>query len=69
MLEAAAKQQLQQHMNQWKKHLLTVFNKITPDDVNFDMASLQLRQVQLDITEVAIRLNGLASGQIMLEFR
>jgi len=69
VLEAAANQQLQQRMNQWKERLLTVFNNITPDNVNLDMASLQLRQVQLNIIDDAIRLNGQASGQIMLEFR
>ena len=69
VLEAAVNQQLQQRMNQWKERLLTVFNNITPDNVNLDMASLQLRQVQLNIIDDAIRLNGQASGQIMLEFR
>jgi hypothetical protein len=68
-LEAAANQQLQQRMNQWKAHLLTLFEKIAPDDVKLDMASLQLRQVRLSMTEDAIRLDGLASGHIMLDFR
>ena len=69
LLVAAANQQLQQRMNQWKGHLQALFEKITPDDVKFDMASLQLRQVLLDMTEDAVRLNGLASGHIMLEFK
>jgi len=69
VLEAAANQQLQRRMNQWKEHLLTVFSTITPDDVELDMTSLQLREVQLRMGEDAVRLNGLASGHIMLDFR
>jgi len=69
VLEAAANQQLQQRMSQWKEHLLTVFDKITPDDMQLDMKSLQLHQVQLSMAEDAIRLNGLASGHIRLDFR
>ena len=69
VLEAAANQQLQQRMNQWKAYLLTVFDKITADDATLDMTSLQLRQVQLSMAEDAIRLNGLASGHIRLDFR
>jgi hypothetical protein len=69
VLEAAANQQLQQRMSQWKEHLLTVFDKITPDDMQLELASLQLRQVQLSMAEDAIRLNGLASGHIRLDFR
>jgi hypothetical protein len=68
VLEAAANQQLQQRMKQWKEYLLPVFDKITPDDVKLELASLQLRQVQLSMAEDAIRLNGLASGHIMLDF-
>jgi len=69
VLEAAANQQLQQRMNQWKAYLLTVFDKITADDATLDMTSLQLRQVQLSMAEDAIRLNGLASGHIVLDIR
>ena len=68
VLEAAANQQLQQRMNQWKEQLLTVFDKIMPDDAELDMTSLQLGQVQLNMAEDAVRLNGLASGYIMLDF-
>ena len=69
VLEAAANQQLQQRMNQWKEQLLTVFDKITPKYARLDLTSLQLRQVRLSMAEDAVRLNGLASGHIMLDFR
>jgi len=69
VLEVAANQQLQQRMKQWKGYLLTAFDKITPDDVKLGLASLQLGQVQLSMTEDAIRLNGLVSGHIMFDFR
>jgi hypothetical protein len=69
VLEAAANEQLQQRMKQWKEQLLTVFDKITPDDVKLDMTSLQLSQVQFSVAEGTIRLNGLASGYIRFDFR
>lgn len=68
VLEAAANQQLLQRMKQWKAQLLAVFEKIAPDNSTLDMTSLQLRQVQLSMAEDAIRLNGLASGHIKLDF-
>jgi hypothetical protein len=69
VLEAAANQQLQQRMNQWKQQLLSVFDEITAHDVKLDMTSLQLRQLQLSMAEDALRLNGLVSGHIVLDFR
>jgi hypothetical protein len=46
-----------------------VFDKITPKYARLDLTSLQLRQVRLSMAEDAVRLNGLASGHIMLDFR
>jgi len=68
-LEAAANEQLQQRMAQWKERLLTVLDKILPEDVKLDMGSLQLSQVNLEMEESGIRLNGLATGHIAVEFR
>jgi hypothetical protein len=58
-----------ERMNQWKEQLLTVFHNITADDMKLELASLRLSQLQLSMVEDAIRLNGLASGHIMLELR
>ena len=69
LLETAANRELEQRMGQGRQQLQSLFEKITPDDVRLDMASLKLRQVQLDMGEEAIRLNGLASGHVALEFR
>ena len=56
-------------MAQWKERLLTVLDKILPEDVKLDMGSLQLSQVNLEMEESGIRLNGLATGHIAVEFR
>ena len=64
-----ANQQLQQRMAQWREQLLTVFQSIMPEDVKLDMASLQLSQVDLEMEGQGIRLNGLATGHIRVEFR
>ena len=69
LLELVANQQLQRRMNQWKQSLLTVFEKITPAHATLDISSLQLRDVQLGMAEDAIRMNGVASGYIMLDFQ
>jgi hypothetical protein len=69
LLMSAANQQLQQRMNQWKGNLQALFDRITPADMKLDMASLQLRQVDIDMTTESVRLNGLASGRIVLEFQ
>jgi len=69
VLETAANQQLQQRIKQWKEQLLNVFDKITADDVKLELASLPLHQVQLSMAEDGIRLNGLASGYVMLDLR
>ncbi|HUT41739.1 MAG TPA: DUF4403 family protein, partial [Gammaproteobacteria bacterium] len=69
LLTDAANQQLQQRMDQWKKRLQALLDRIAPDDVTLDMASLQLHQVALDMTTEAVRLNGQVSGRIMLEFQ
>jgi hypothetical protein len=68
-LEAAANQQLQQHMAQWKNLLLAVFERVVPDDLALDLASLQLSRVRLDMQERGISLNGLANGHIVIAFR
>ena len=68
-LEAAANQQLQQRMAEWKDRLLAVFDTIIPEDVKLDMGSLQLSQMDLEIVDHGIRLNGLATGHIAVEFR
>ena len=69
LLEAAANQELEQRMGQGRQQLQSLFEKITPDDVRLDMASLRLHQVRLDMGKDAIRLHGLASGHVALEFR
>jgi hypothetical protein len=68
-LEAAANEQLQQHMAQWKERLLAAFDTIIPEDVKLDMGSLQLSQMDVEIVDQGIRLNGLATGHIAVEFR
>jgi hypothetical protein len=68
-LEAAANQQLQHGMGQWRERLLAVLDKIIPEDLKLDMGSLRLSQVDLEMEERGIRLNGLATGHITVEFR
>lgn len=68
-LEAAANQQLQQRMAQWKEQLVTVLDRIMPAGVKLDMASLQLSQVDLALEEHGITLIGLATGHTQVEFR
>ena len=68
-LEAAANQQLQQRMAQWKEQLVTVLDRIMPAGVKLDMASLQLSQVDLALEEHGISLSGLATGHTQVEFR
>jgi hypothetical protein len=67
-LETAANQQLQERTQQWKQRLLTVLDKIMPDEVELDMSAVQLRQMQVSMAEDAIRLSGLASGHIRIYF-
>ena len=56
-------------MDRAKDRLQALFNSITPAQVKLDMGSLQFRQVVVDMTPDAIRLNGLALGNITLEFQ
>jgi hypothetical protein len=69
LLTDTANQQLQQRMHRWQERLQILFNRLTPDDVQLDMTSLQLRQAVLDMTAAAIRLNAHASGDLRLVFR
>jgi hypothetical protein len=69
LLEAAANRHLKQYMEQGRQRLYALFEKIAPEGVKVDMTTLKLHQVQLDLAEEAIRLHGLASGQIELVFR
>lgn len=68
-LEAAANQQLQQRMADWKERLVSVFDQVVPDEVTLELASLQLRQGQVEVEEGGIRLRGLATGHVQVEFR
>jgi hypothetical protein len=67
-LETAANQQLQERTQQWKQSLLTVLDRIMPDEVELDMSAVQLRQVQVSMAEDGIRLSGLTSGHIGVYF-
>jgi hypothetical protein len=69
LLTDAANQQLQQRMQHWQERLQTLFNRLTPDDVQLDMSTLQLRQAELDMTAAAIRLHARAAGDLRLVFR
>jgi hypothetical protein len=69
LLTVTANQQLERQMDQAKDRLQALFNSITPAEVRLDMGSLQLRQVVIDMTPDAIRLNGMALGHITLEFQ
>jgi hypothetical protein len=69
LLESAANRYLQQYLEQGRQRLSALFEKVAPEGVKPDMGSLRLRQVQLDMAGDAIRLQGLASGRIVLEFR
>lgn len=68
-LTAAANQQLQQRMGQWKERLLSVLERIMPEGVKLDMASLQLSQVDLALGDKGISLSALATGRTLVEFR
>jgi hypothetical protein len=68
-LEAAANQQLQQRMAQWRDRLAALFENILPQEVQLDLASLQLSQVQLDLKEQGVTLEGLATGHVTVAFR
>lgn len=68
MLEAAANQKIQQLTNQGKERLLAMIRKITPDGLTIEMDALQMREVQLHIAANAIKLTGVLSGEILLEF-
>jgi len=68
-LEAAANQQLQQRMSQWKERLLNVLDEIMPENAEVDMGSLKLGKVNLDMDEYGVRVSGLATGHIQVEFR
>lgn len=67
LLEAAVNRRLQQSMEGGRERLQALFERIAPDGVKPDMAALRLHQVQLDLADDAIRLHGLASGQIVLQ--
>lgn len=69
LLEAAANRHLQRYMEQGRQRLHALFKEIAPDGAKADMTTFELRQVQLDLVENAIRLHGLASGHIELEYR
>jgi hypothetical protein len=69
LLTVTANQQLERQMDQAKDRLQALFNSITPAEVRLDMGSLQLRQVVIDMTPDAIRMNGMALGHITLEFQ
>jgi hypothetical protein len=68
-LETAANRQLQEYLKLWKQQLMAVFERITPDEIELDPSSFQLRHLQVSMREDAISLNGLASGHMRLGFR
>ena len=65
-LEASANRHLQQQMGQWKERLATVFERIAPEDMQLDVTPLQLRDVQLQMAENTLQLNGMLSGYVLL---
>jgi hypothetical protein len=67
LLETAANNHLQQYTDAGRQRLLTLFENMAPDGVKPDMTALRLHEVQLDLAGDAIRLHGLASGQIVLQ--
>ena len=68
MLETTANRKIHQQTNRWKERLLATIREITPDGATLHMDSLQIRKAQLDITANAIKLNGMLSGEIVVEF-
>ena len=69
LLTEAANQQLQLQMSQWNEQLQALLKKIVPANVKLDMTSLQLRRAEIDMTDDSVHLNGLASGQVKIEFQ
>jgi hypothetical protein len=68
MLETTANRKIHQQTNRWKERLLATIREITPDGATLHVDSLQIRKAQLDITANAIKLNGMLSGEIVVEF-
>jgi len=69
LLTGAANQQLQLQMSRWNERLQALLNKIVPANVKLDMTSLQLRHAEIDMTADSVHLNGLALGQVKIEFQ
>ena len=68
-LEVAANQALSQQLELLGERLGAVLKKITPAGVALDMSAMQLRSVQIRIIEKGIRLDGTATGSVLLLLR
>jgi hypothetical protein len=68
-LEGAANRALAQYLELVSNRLETVLEKIMPESVMLDMSDLQLRNLQINIVQQGIRLDGTATGHTRLVLR
>jgi hypothetical protein len=68
-LEGAANQSLAQYLDLFSERLETALEKIMPAGVSLDMSALQLSNLQINIVQQSIRLDGAATGSARLMLR
>ena len=68
-LEGAANQALQQHLDLLGERIETALERIMPAGVLLDMSALQLRDLQIHITQQSITLDGASTGSARFMLR
>lgn len=66
LLEKSANQQLQDQMQAWRGRLLTTFEQVVPDGMRLDATALHFQDIQVQMAQDSIQLNGLATGHVSL---
>jgi hypothetical protein len=68
-LQGAANQALQQHLDLLGERIETALERIMPAGVLLDMSALQLRDLQIHITQQSITLDGATTGSVRFMLR
>jgi len=66
LLEKSANQQLQDHIQAWRARLLTTFEQVIPEDMRLDATALRFQDIQVNMAQDSVHLNGLATGHVSL---
>lgn len=66
LLEKSANRQLQDQVKAWRERLLTTFERVIPDGMQLDATALRFQDIQVDMAQDSIHLNGLATGHVSL---